>query len=56
MAYLNQHQFLNQKKHGLISGRSTESALFHMTDTWLIAINDGNSVGYVLVDIAKSIT
>ena len=38
---------LNQKQSGIRSGHSTESALLHMTDTWLQAINDGNIVGCV---------
>ena len=41
MSYLNQHQLLNQKQNG----HSTETALLHMADTWLQAINDGNIVG-----------
>ena len=56
MSYLNHHQLLNQKQSGFRSGHSTESesALLHMTDTWLQAINDGNIVGCVLVDFRKA--
>ena len=54
MSNLNHHQLLNQKQSGFRSGHSTESALLHMTDTWLQAINDGNIVGCVLVDFRKA--
>ena len=48
MSYLNQHQ------SGFRFGHSTESALIHLADTWLQAINDGNIVGCVLVDFRKA--
>ena len=54
MKLINHHQLLNQKQSGFRSGHSTESALLHMTDTWLQAINDGNIVGCVLVDFRKA--
>ena len=54
MSYLNHHQLLNQKQSGFRSSHSTESALLHMTDTWLQALNDGNIVGCVLVDFRKA--
>ena len=54
MSYLNHHQFLNQKQSGFRSGHSPESALLHMTATWLQAINDGNIAGCVLVDFCKA--
>ena len=38
MSYLNHHQLLHLKQGGFRSGHSTESALRHMTDTWLQAI------------------
>ena len=53
MSYLNNHQLFNQKQSGFRPGPSTESALLHMTDTWLQAINYGNIVGCVLVDFRK---
>ena len=53
MSYLN-HQLLNQKKSGFISGNSTESALLRMTDTLLQAIHDGYIIGCVLVEFRKS--
>ena len=54
MSYLNHHQLLNQKQNGFRSGHSTESALRHMTDTWLLAIRDVNILGCVLVDFCKA--
>ena len=54
MSYLNQHQLLTQKQSGFRSGHSTETALTHMTDNWLHAINDGNIVGCILVDFRKA--
>ena len=45
LSYLNQRQLLNQKQNGFRSGHSTETALLHMADTWLQAINDINIVG-----------
>ena len=45
MSYLNQQQLLNQKQNGFRSGHSTETALLHMADTWLQAINAGYFVG-----------
>ena len=54
MSYSNHHQLLNQKQSGFRSGHSTESALLHMADTWLQAINDGNIVGRVLVNFLKA--
>ena len=54
MSYLNQHRLLNQKQSVFRSGHSTESALIHMTDAWLQAINDGTIVGCVLVDFRKA--
>ena len=54
MSYLNHHQLLNQKQSGFRSGHSIESALLHLTDTWLQAINDSNIVGCVLVDFRKA--
>ena len=55
MSYLNQHQLLTQKQSGFRSGHSTETALTHMTDNWLHAINDGNIVGCIFVDFRKAI-
>ena len=54
MSYLNQHKLLNQKQSGFRSDHSTESALIHMTDAWLQAINNGKIVGCVLVDFHKA--
>ena len=54
MSYLYQHQLLTQKQSWLRSGHSTETALIHMTDNWLHAINDGKIVGCVLVDFRKA--
>ena len=43
--YMYHHQLLNQKQSRFRSNYSTESALLHMTDTWLQAIND-DSLSY----------
>ena len=47
MSYLNHHQLLNLKQSGFRSGHSTDSALLHIADTWLQAINGGNIVDCV---------
>lgn len=54
MSYLNQYQILHKKQSGFRSSHSTESALIHMTDAWLHAINDGNIIGCLLVDFRKA--
>ena len=52
--YLNENNLLHMTQSGFRSHHSCETALSHMTDSWLKAIDDGNMVGVVLVDFKKA--
>ena len=52
--YLNKDQLLHKYQSGFRKNHSTESALIHMTDTWLKAINEGKLVGCAMIDFKKA--
>ena len=52
--YLNENDLLHKTQSGFRSHHSCETALNHMTDSWLNAIDDGNMIGVVLVDFKKA--
>ena len=52
--YLNKHNLLHKTQSGFRSKHSCETALGHMIDSWLNAIDDGKMVGVVLVDFKKA--
>ena len=52
-AYLNNFDLLHNSQSGFRSKYSTESALTHMEDSWLNAVNVGKLIACVLVDFRK---
>ena len=52
--YLNENDLLHKTQSGFRSHHSCETALNHMIDSWLNAIDDGNMIGVVLVDFKKA--
>ena len=53
-AYLNEHNLLHKTQSGFRSQHSCETALVHMIDSWLNAMDNGKMVGIVLVDFKKA--
>ena len=53
-AYLNNFDLLHKSQSGLRPKYATESALTHMIDSWLRAVNVGKLIGCVLVDFRKA--
>lgn len=54
MTYLNHYKLIAQAQSGFRKNHSCETALVHIIDKWLQAINDGCIVGVVLVDFKKA--
>lgn len=52
--YLNENNLLHKTQSGFNSQYSCETALTHMTDSWLNAIDSGQMIGVVLVDFKKT--
>ena len=52
--YLNENNLLHRTQSGFRSQRSCETALVHMIDSWLNAMDNGELVGIVLVDFKKA--
>ena len=52
--YMTSYNLLHQKQSGLRANHSCETALTLMVDTWLSAINRGNEIGLLLVDLCKA--
>ena len=52
--YLNNFNLLHKSQSGFRPKHSTETALIHMIDSWLRAVNVGNIIGCVLVDFRKA--
>ena len=52
--YLNEFNLLYKSQSGFRQKHFTESALILMTESWLKAINEGKTVGCVLVDFRKA--
>lgn len=53
-SYLHEHNLLHKTQSGFRSQHSCESALVHMIDSWLDAMDNGKMVGVVLVDFKKA--
>ena len=54
LSYLNHNDLLHKTQSGFRSQHSCETALTHMIDSWLEAIDNGKMVGLVLVDFKKA--
>ena len=52
--YLNNFNLLHESQSGFRPKHSTETALIHMIDSWLRAVNVGKIIGCVLVDFRKA--
>ena len=52
--YLNENNLLHKTQSGFRSQHSCETALTHMIDSWLEALDHGQMVGLVLVDFNKA--
>ena len=52
--YLNENNLLHRTQSGFRSQHSCETALVHMIDSWLNAMDNGELVGIVLVDFKKA--
>ena len=48
------YNLLHQKQSGFRANHSCETALTLMVDTWLSALNRGNEIGLLLVDLCKA--
>ena len=53
-AYLNNFDLLHKSQSGFRPKYSAESALTHIVDSWLTAVNVGKLIGCVLVDFRKA--
>ena len=53
-SYLHEHNLLHKTQSGFRSQHSCETALVHMIDSWLNAMDSGKMVGVVLVDFKKA--
>ena len=54
LVYLNNFNLLHKSQSGFRPKHSTETALIHMIDSWLRAVNVGKIIGCVLVDFRKA--
>lgn len=52
--YLNSYKLLCESQSGFRKHHSCETALVHMIDKWLKAMNEGNYVGCVMLDFRKA--
>ena len=52
--YLNNYKLLWESQSGFRKHHSCETALVHMIDKWLKAMNEGNYVGCVMLDFKKA--
>ena len=52
--FLHEYNLLHKTQSGFRSQHSCETALIHMTDSWLNAMDNGNMVGVVLIDFKKA--
>ena len=52
--YLNNHKLLCETQSGFRKHHSCETALVHMIDKWLGALNEGKYVGCVMLDFRKA--
>lgn len=54
LCHLNEHQLLHDTQSGFRPRHSCETALVHMIDSWLRALDNGKLIGVVLVDFRKA--
>ena len=54
ISHLNNFNLLHNTQSGFRRNHSTESALLHLRENWLNAVNDGKMVGTLLVDFKKA--
>ena len=54
LSYLDSFDLIHRSQSGFRAGHSIETALLLMTERWLKALNEGNVVGSVMVDIRKT--
>lgn len=54
MSYLNQYDLLIKSQSGFRKRHSCETALVHILDKWLKALNDGYIIGVIMVDFKKA--
>ena len=52
--FLHNFKLLHKTQSGFRAGHSCETALIHMIDSWLHAIDNGQMIGVVLVDFKKA--
>ena len=52
--YMTSYNLLHQKQSGFRANHSCETALTLMVDTWLSALNKGNQIGLLLIDLCKA--
>ena len=52
--YMTSYNLINRKQSGFRANHSCETALTLMVDTWLSALNRGNQIGLLLVDLCKA--
>ena len=53
--FLHEYNLLHKTPSGFRSQHSCETALIHMIDSWLNAMDNENMVGVVLIDFKKAI-
>lgn len=52
--YMESNNILTQAQHAYRNGHSTETALLHMTDEWLAALDQGKLVALLLLDFTSA--
>jgi len=52
--HFNRHKLFSNKQSGFHPGHSTQDVLLHVNDSWLRAIDNGQYVGAVFLDLAKA--
>ena len=52
--YMTSYNLLHQKQSGFRANHSCETALALIVDTWLSALNRGNQIGLLLIDLCKA--
>ena len=51
--FINECGLCNENQWGFITGKSTERLLTYLTEKWKIALDNGNLVGVVFIDLKK---
>ena len=52
--YLDSNALIHPNHHGSRQGHSTATALIHMYDTWVKAVDEGNMAGVMMVDLSAA--